>query len=124
MTVSRSQILIGVAEFIQRDVIGSITDVPLKLILGAVAYRMRFNPDSFDSLVFDNTAAKVLLVETGGGYDLDATLNGVLNSLQSYGSLTITVPAIPLISKTEKALTFNAQDVERLKQMIADGGAH
>lgn len=122
MTATRSQILCGVAEYIQRDVIPSITDVPLKLVLGTLAYQMRNVPDTFNARIFDNPAVKMLLVESGDSIDVDASLNGVVSSLQQYGGLTLTIPSIPLISKMEHTMTFNAQDIDRIKQYI--GGAY
>lgn len=122
MTATRSQVLCGLADYMQREVLPTVSDIPIKLVVGALIYRMRNVPDSFNEQIFDNPAVRLFLAESADGtIDIDASLNGVMSSLQSYGNLVLTIPPIPLISKQEHTLTFTSQDVDKLKQYI--GGA-
>lgn len=121
MTATRANVLRGIADYIEREMIPTITDIPIKIAVGALNYRLRNIPDSFNPL-FEKPAVRMLLAESADGLiDVDATLNGVIGSLQSYGNLVLTIPPIPLISKQEYTLTFTSQDVDKLKQYI--GGA-
>ena len=121
MTATRSQVLNGLAEFVQREVLPTITDIPIKLVVGTLLYRLRNIPDSFNALIFDNPAVRLFIVEAEDGIDVDATLNGLASSLQSYGNLVLTIPSIPLVSKQEHTMSFSGQDIDKLKQYITGG---
>lgn len=121
MTVTREQVLRGLAEYITREVVPTISDIPIKLAAGALVYRLHNATGSIAPQIFDNPAVKFILAESADGIDLDASLNGVMSSLQSYGNLVLTIPPIPLMSKQEHTLTFTSQDIDKLKQYI--GGA-
>lgn len=116
MEVTREQIAQGVVKFINSNVINHVDDKATKLLLGMAAAAVEIKPQIIDS-VLDNPMLS-LFIKTENGYDLSAIEKAAASAMDKYGNLTIYIPPIPFISPSEKTLTFNADDVRKLRASV------
>jgi len=117
MNVTRQQLAGGLADFLQQDVTQVIPETALKIAVHAVATQLRSNPSAFDALL-ENPAVKMILPVHDGLYDITPLADSLRASINQYGAFTLTLPAIPLVSKGEKTLSFTAADIDRLMERI------
>lgn len=117
MTATRNQIAAGASEYITREVIPNIPDQGMRIALGAFAFSLRNNTAALDKLL-NSSAAQMLLTSDENGYQVDGAINAIRESVTQNGPLTLTVPAIPLISREEKSLSFGPADIDKLRTYI------
>ena len=113
--VSKNQIINGLIKYAKNEIIDKITDRPLKMILATGISMLEVNPSIADP-VFKNSFVSSL--EKEGMYDVDGICKIIENTMKEYGDFPIIIPPIKFISPTEKELSFNAEDIMKLKKYI------
>ena len=119
MRVTKSQIVHGVTDYIQNEILpqlGGSRSIQIIVSIGANA--LAANPRLLDA-IFGNQLVQALLNDDGNGtYDLSGLVDAVEKSIREFGSFPVKVPAIPLISPTEFTLSLTAEDVAAMRRRI------
>ena len=113
--VSKNQIINGLIRYVKNEVIDKITDRPLKMVLATGVSMLETNPSIADP-VFKSSFISGL--EKDGAYDIDGICEIIEKTMKEYGDFPITIPSIKFISPTEKELSFNTEDIRKLKKYI------
>ena len=119
MTVTKQQLVSGVASFVTREVVPAVNDTALKAIIVAGTKLMQQSDAAVDGIL-SNGVVKTLLPERNGSYELDAALDAIRSALAECGTFPITIAPIPLILKEEKTLSFGVADVDALTRHIQE----
>ena len=119
MRVTKSQIVRGVTDYIQSDILPQLGGArSMQIIVSVGANAVAANPKLLDA-VFGNQLVQALLNDDGSGtYDLSGLVDAVAKSIQEFGSFPVKVPAIPLISPAEFTLSLTAEDVAAMRRRI------
>ena len=119
MRVTKSQIVHGVTDYIQSDILPNLANGRgLQIIVSIGANAVAANHKIADA-VFDNQMVRALLDDDGSGtYDIGGLADAMTKSIQQFGSFPVHVPAIPLISPTELTLKLTAEDVAAMRSRI------
>ena len=119
MRVSRTQIVKGISDYIQSDIMPKMAeDRAVQIILSIAVNAVAANNKLVDS-VFANDIVRTMLDDDGGGtYDISGVADAMQTAIDQYGNFLVTIPAIPLVSPHEITLRLNADDVEAMKRRI------
>ena len=119
MRVTKSQIVHGVTDYIQSDILPNLANGRgLQIIVSIGANAIAANHKIADA-VFDNQMVKALLDDDGSGtYDVDGLADAMRKSIDQYGSFPVQIPAIPLISPAELTIKLTAEDVVAMRSRI------
>ena len=119
MRVTKSQIVHGVADYIQSEILPNLVNGRgLQIIVSIGANAVAANHKIADA-VFENQMVRALLDDDGSGtYDIGGLADAMRKSIEQYGSFPVQVPAIPLISPTELTLKLTAEDVAAMRSRI------
>ena len=119
MRVTKSQIVHGVTDYIQSDILPNLTNGRgLQIIVSIGANAIAANHKLVDVL-FENQMFRALLDDDGNGtYDVSGLAEAMSKSIEQYGSFPVSIPAIPLVSPTEITLKLSAADVDAMRQRI------
>ena len=119
MRVTKSQIVHGVTDYIQSDILPNLTNGRgLQIIVSIGANAIAANHKLVDVL-FDNQMFRALLDDDGNGtYDISGLAEAMSKSIDQYGSFPVNIPAIPLVSPTEITLKLSADDVDAMRKRI------
>lgn len=119
MRVTKSQIVHGVTDYIQNEILpqlGGSRSIQIIVSIGANA--LAANPRLLDA-IFGNQLVQALLDDDGSGtYDLSGLVDAVEKSIREFGSFPVKVPAVPLISPAEFTLSLTAEDVAAMRRRI------
>lgn len=116
MEVTKEQIAKGIAAFISEDMIPSVSDTGMQLVLGIAAGAVSAKPQLLDKILENEMLAAV--AKTGNGYDLGVLKNAATTAVDKYGKLTVTIPGIKFISPEDKLFQFGSDDIRRLINRI------
>lgn len=121
MRVTKSQIVHGVIDYIQSDILPQMIGArSMQIIVSIGANAITTNHKLVDS-VFDNSMVRTLLDDDGSGtYDLSGLVDAMTKSIRQYGNFPVKVPAIPLISPTEFTLSLTAEDIDSMRRKIEE----
>ena len=119
MRVTKSQIVHGVVDYIQSNILPQLGNGRgMQIIVSIGANAIAANHKMVDA-VFDNQIVRAMLDDDGSGtYDLAGLVDAMTKSIQQFGSFPIQVPAIPLISPVEFTLSLSADDVDAMRSRI------
>lgn len=118
MRVSRTQIVKGVSDYIQSDIMPKMAeDRAVQIILSIAVNAVAANNRLVDS-IFANDIVRSMLDDDGGTYDIAGVADAMQSAIDQYGSFPVTIPAIPLVSPHEITLRLNADDIEAMKRKI------
>ena len=119
MRVTKSQIVHGVTDYIQSDILPNLANGRgLQIIVSIGANAIAANHKIVDA-VFDNQMVQALLDDDGSGtYDVDGLVDAMRKSIDQYGSFPVQIPAIPLISPAELTIKLTAEDVAAMRSRI------
>ena len=119
MRVTKSQIVHGVTDYIQSDILPNLVNGKgLQIIVSIGANAIAANHKIADA-VFDHQMVRALLDDDGSGtYDIGGLAEAMRKSIEQYGSFPVQIPAIPLISPAELTLKLTAEDVAAMKSRI------
>lgn len=116
MEVTKEQIAKGIALFINEDMIPSVSDTGMQLVLGITAGAVAAKPQLLDKLLENEMLAAI--AKTGNNYDLGVLKNAAISAVDKYGKLTVTIPGIKFISPEEKLFQFSSEDIRKLINRI------
>ena len=119
MRVTKSQIVHGLTDYIQSNILPQLGNGRgMQIIVSIGANAIAANHKMVDA-VFDNQIVRAMLDDDGSGtYDLAGLVDAMTKSIQQFGSFPIQVPAIPLISPVEFTLSLSADDVDAMRSRI------
>lgn len=119
MRVSKSQIVHGITNYIQSEILPQMVGSrSMQIIVSIGANAIAANNKLVDE-VFKNQIVQTLLDDDGSGtYDLSGLTDAMTKSIREFGSFPIKVPAIPLISPAEFTLSLSADDVAAMRGRI------
>lgn len=120
MNVTKQQIVNGLVRYAKNEIIEKISDKPLKIIIATAVSMAEAKPEIVNS-IFENPIISSILDEKDGMYNLDTIGSALENAMREYGDFPINIPAIKFISPAEKQLTFNIEDINKLKQYVSGG---
>lgn len=115
--VTKKELLTGVVRFVKGEVIPTVSDKSLKMVLSAALYAIDAKPHIIDPFLSNPVIATILHGEDGK-YDTDVVFGILSNLVKEYGGIPITIPPIRFVTSTENTLTFREADVDRLKQYV------
>lgn len=119
MRVSKSQIVHGIADYIQGEILPKMADEKaVQIILSIAANAAMSNGKLVDS-VLENEIVRTLLEDDGTGtYDVGGIADAMRTAIEQYGSFPVRVPAIPLLSPHEITLRLSAEDIDAMRRRI------
>ena len=119
MRVTKSQIIHGVTDYIQNEILPQLGGArSMQIIVSIGANAIAANPKLLDA-IFGNQLVQALLDDDDSGTsDLSSLADAMAKSIQEFGSFPIKVPPIPLISPTEFTLSLTAEDVAAMRRRI------
>ena len=119
MRVTKSQIIHGVTDYIQNEILPQLGGArSMQIIVSIGANAIAANPRLLDVL-FGSQLVQALLNDDGSGtYDLSGLVDAMEKSIREFGSFPIKVPPIPLISPAEFILSLTAEDVAAMRRRI------
>lgn len=119
MRVSKSQIVHGITEFIQNEILPKMGDDRAVQIMLSIAINTAIGNDRLVSTVLDNEVVRALLGDDGSGsYEISGIIDAMRTAIEQYGSFPVRVPAIPLLSPHEITLKLDASDVDAIRRRI------
>ena len=119
MNVSKDKIVKGLLNYIRTDVYSLVTDNHFKFILSAVTAALEVNP-SLSDVFFSNPLIKAAFSESDGQYDINVAEKILTKAVNDAGSISISVPAIPLIMPGTQEMIFKSQDIANLFMRIRE----
>ena len=121
MRVTKSQIVHGITEYLQSDILPQMGGArSMQIIVSIGANAIASNGKLVDA-VFRNPIVLAMLDDDGSGtYDLCGLADAVTKAIRQYGSFPVEVPSIPLISPTGFTLSLTADDVDAMKRKIEE----
>ena len=117
MRATKDQMVNGIAAYIESEVIPQIGDKATQIAAAIAVKAVKANARLMDS-VFSNPMLKNLLQEKDGTFEIDDLFEYIRESVDQFGPFPVTLPAIPLISPDEKTISFNADDIQRIKKNV------
>lgn len=119
MRVTKSQIVHGVTDYIQSEILPNLVNGKgLQIIVSIGANAIAANHKIADA-VFDNQMVRALLDDDGSGtYDIGSLADAMRKSIEQYGSFPVQIPPIPLISPDKLTLKLTAEDVAAMRSRI------
>ena len=119
MRVSRDQIIRGIADYAQNDILPKMGNDRAVQIMATVAISAAAaNPRVADA-VFGSEIMRSMLGDDGSGtYELGGIVEAMRAAIEQYGSFPVRIPAIPLISPREIVLNLNCADIDAMRRRI------
>ena len=117
MRVSKTQLINGILNYVENEVIPQVGDKSIQIIVLIAIKSIRANPALADTF-FNNPVVKTLLDENENGYEIDGLFKSIEESVGQYGPFPLVIPPIPIISPDEKILRFSESDVAEMKRRI------
>ena len=119
MRVTKSQIIHGVTDYIQNEILPQLGGArSMQIIVSIGANAIAANNKLVDE-VFRNQIVLAMLDDDGSGtYDLGVLAEAITKSIRQYGNFPVKVPSIPLISPTEFTLNLTAEDIDAMMRKI------
>ena len=113
MICTKQQLINGITEFINEDMIPNIQDKPLKMALYAI---LQF-PGMIDQII-EKSTVKIFLEENEGNFSLDHAISAIGNTMDKFGSFPISIKAIPFILPSDVQISLNRSDLDSLVRHI------
>ena len=119
MRVTKNQIVKGVTDYVQNEILPKMeNDRAVQIILSIAANAALANGKMVDT-VFSNDIVRSMLDDDGSGtYEINGIADAMIAAVQKYGSFPVKIPAIPLVSPREITLSLNANDVDAMRLRI------
>ena len=121
MRVTKSQIVHGITDYIQSDILPQMVGSRSMQIIFSIGANAVAANNKLVNALFENQIVKAMLDDDGSGaYDLTGLVDAITKSIQQYGSFPVKVPSIPLISPDEFTLSLTAEDVDAMRRKIEE----
>ena len=119
MRVSKAQIVHGITDYIQNEILPKMGDDKAVQIMLSITINAAMANDKLVSTVFNNDVVRALLEDDGSGtYEIGGIIDAMQTAIEQYGSFPVRVPAIPLLSPREITLKLDASDVGAMRRRI------
>ncbi|MBO7669880.1 MAG: hypothetical protein J6S60_04750 [Oscillospiraceae bacterium] len=119
MRVTKAQIVHGIVDYIQSDILPQMGGARSMQILVSIGANAIAANNKLVEEVFKNQIVMAMLDDDGTGtYDLSGLVDAMTKSIRQFGSFPVQVPAIPLISPTGFTLSLTAEDIDAMKRKI------
>ena len=119
MRVTKSQIVHGIADYVQSEIIPKMGNGRALQILASVGANTIAANNKLVDAIFENQMVRGFLDEDGSGtYDISGLMDAMSKAIQQFGSFPVQVPAIPFISPAVTTLNLSADDVAAIKSSI------
>ena len=121
MRVTKAQIVHGITEYIQSDILPQMVGARSMQIIVSIGVNAIASNNKLVDEVFRNQIVLAMLDDDGSGtYELGGLVDAMTKSIRQYGSFPVQVPAIPLISPTGFTLSLTAEDIDAMKRKIEE----
>ena len=119
MRVTKSQIVHGITDYVQTDILPKMGNGrALQILISVGANTVAANNKLVDT-IFENQMVRGVLDDDGSGtYEISGLVDAMSKAIQQYGNFPVQLPAIPLISPTGLTLTLSADDVAAMRSRI------
>lgn len=117
---TKANLLSGLAEYIDRELVTKIDDRPLRILIATAAATIKRNPDAADPIIAHPIIAAILAGDGAGNYDFRAFTQSLKDSIDRHGSLAINIPPVPMLSPRGITITLDADDVGKLESYIQE----
>ena len=119
MRVTKAQIVHGIVDYIQSDILPQMGGARSMQILVSIGANAIAANNKLVEEVFKNQMVMAMLADEGTGtYALSGLVDAMTKSIRQFGSFPVQVPAIPLISPTGFTLSLTAEDIDAMKRKI------
>lgn len=119
MRVSKNQIVHGITEYIQNEILPKMGDDKAVQIMLSIAINAAMVNNRLVNVVLDNEIVRALLEDDGSGtYEISGFIDAMRTAIEQYGSFPVRVPAIPLLSPHEITLKLDVSDVDAMRRRI------
>lgn len=121
MRVTRSQIIHGVTEYIQNDILPKMGNGrAMQIIISVGANAVAANNKLADA-IFEHQMLRAVLDDDGSGtYEIDGLMDAMSKSIKQYGNFPVQIPAIPLLSPDGLTLHLSADDIAEMRARIIE----
>lgn len=119
MRVSKSQIVHGITEYIQGEIVPKLGDDKAMQIIMTIGVNAAMANNKMVDAALENEFVRALLDDDGNGmYEIGGIAEAMRKAIDQYGSFPVRIPAIPLISPHEIVMKLNAADVDAIRRRI------
>lgn len=119
MRVTRNQIINGLTEYIQQEILPKMEDDRAMKILFSVAVNaIKANGRLVDKWLSNDIIRALMDDDGSGSYDTERLMDWIRMSVEQYGAFPVTLPPIPFISPREITLKLSAQDIAAIQRQI------
>ena len=119
MRVNKGQLVRGVADYIQGEILPKMADDRAVQIILSIAVNAALGNNKTVDAALDNSMVRALLDDDGSGtYEIGGIADAMRAAIEQYGSFPVTIPAIPLLSPREITLKLGAADVDAMRRRI------
>ena len=119
MRVSKGQIVRGVADYIQNEILPKMADDRAVQIMLSIAVNAAMANGKMVDAAMNNSMVRAMLEDDESGtYEIGGIADAMRAAIEQYGAFPITIPAIPLISPHEITLKLSAADVDAMRRRI------
>lgn len=119
MRVSKNQIVHGITEYMQNEILPKMGDDKAVQIMLSIAINAAMVNNRLINVVLDNEIVRALLEDDGSGtYEISGFIDAMRTAIEQYGSFPVRVPAIPLLSPHEITLKLDVSDVDAMRRRI------
>lgn len=119
MRVSKNQIVHGITEYMQNEILPKMGDDKAVQIMLSIAINAAMGNNRLVNVVLDNEIVRALLEDDGSGtYEISGFIDAMRTAIEQYGSFPVRVPAIPLLSPHEITLKLDVSDVDAMRRRI------
>lgn len=121
MRVTKAQIVHGITEYIQSDILPQMVGARSMQIIVSIGVNAIASNNKLVDEVFRNQIVLAMLDDDGSGtYELGGLVDAMTKSIRQYGNFPVQVPAIPLISPAGFTLTLTAEDIDAMRRKIEE----
>ena len=119
MRVTKNQIIHGITDYINGEIVPQMGDnKAVQIIIAMAINAIKSNNGLLDRLLKNDIVRAILKDDNSGTYEIDGIMDAMRTAIDQYGSFPVNVPSIPLISPREITLKLGLGDVDTLRQNI------
>ena len=123
MSVTKTQIVNGLVDYIQQEILPKMDDDrALKIMLSVGINAIKANDKLVDKWLCNDIVKALVSADGCGRYDIDSLMDWLRMSVEEYGAFPVTIPPIPLISPREITLKLSTSDVSTVQRLIESAG--
>lgn len=122
--ITSEQLITGIIDYINHEVLPNITDTFTKLAIRMLTITATNNAAAYestvDTLLKSPFVAAFLQVDEDNCFDAETLIDALRQAINECGELVVKIPPIKFVSPVEKVLCFKATDISTLKQYITN----